>query len=49
MCVIYIYSGLGSSVGIETDYMLGIAGSNSGSDEVFRQNIRALGPTQPTV
>jgi hypothetical protein len=49
MSVMYIYSGLGSSDGIETDYGLGIPGSNSDRDEVFRQNRRALGPTQPTV
>ena len=49
VCNIYIYSGWGSSVCIDTDYGLGIPGSNSGRDEVFRQNRRALGPTQPTV
>ena len=45
VCNIYIYSGLGSSVVIETDYGLGILGSNSGRDKVFRQKYWPWGPT----
>ena len=47
MCV-YI-CGLGSSVGIATDYGLDGPGSNPGGDEIFRSSILALGPTQPPV
>ena len=39
--------GLGSSVGIATDYGLDGPGSNSGVDEIFRPSTTALGPTQP--
>ena len=45
----YIYSGLGSSVGIATDYGLDGPGSNPGGDEIFRPSRPALGPTQPPV
>jgi len=38
--------GLGSSVGIVTDY--GLA-SNPSGDEIFRPSRPALGPTQPPV
>jgi len=41
--------GLGSSVGITTDYELDGPGSNSGGDEIFRQPRPTLGPTQPPV
>ena len=41
--------GLGSSVGIVTDYRLNGLGSNPGGDEIFRPSIPALGPTQPPV
>jgi len=39
--------GPGSSVGIATDYGLGLDGprSNPGSDEIFRPSRPALGPT----
>ena len=43
------YGGPGSSVGIETDYMLHGPGSNPGGDEIFRLSRPALGPTQPPV
>jgi hypothetical protein len=47
---IYIYvCGLGSSVGIATDYGLEVPGSNPGGDEIFRPSRPALGPTQPPV
>ena len=47
---IYIYKlGLGSSVGIATDYILDGPGSNPGGDEIFRPSRPALGPTQPPV
>ena len=39
--------GLGSSVGIATDYGLEGPGSNTGGDEIFRPSRPALGPTQP--
>ena len=45
MCVF----GLGSSVGIATDYGLDGPGSNPGGDEIFRPPRPALGPTQPPV
>ena len=49
ICIyIYIY-GLGSSVGIATDYGLDGPGSNSGGDEIFCPSRPALGPTQPPV
>jgi len=43
------YCGLGSSVGIGTDYGLDSLGSNPGGDEIFRLSGLALGPTQPPV
>jgi len=49
---IYIYThicGLGSTVGIATDYRLDGPGSNPGGDEIFRLSRPALGPTQPPV
>ena len=42
-------SGLGSSVGIATDYGVDGPGSNPGGDEIFRPSRPALGPTQTTV
>jgi len=42
-------SGLGSSVGVATDYGLDGPGSNPGRDEIFRPSRPALGPTQPRV
>ena len=44
-----ILRGLGSSVGIATDYGLDCPGSNPGGDEIFRPSRPALGPTQPPV
>jgi hypothetical protein len=41
--------GLGSSVGIATDYGRDGPGSNAGGDEIFRPSRPALGPTQPHV
>ena len=41
--------GLGSSVGIATDYGLDGPGSNPDGDEIFRPSRPALGPTQPPV
>ena len=41
--------GLGSSVGIATDYGLEGTGSNPGGDEIFRPFRPALGPTQPPI
>ena len=41
--------GLGSSVGIATDYGLDGLESNPSGDEIFRPSILALGPTQPPV
>jgi len=41
--------GLGSSVGIVTDYWLDSLGSNLGGDEIFCLSRPALGPTQPPV
>jgi len=41
--------GLGSSVGITTDYWLDDPGSNSVRDKIFRQSRAALGPTHPPV
>ena len=41
--------GLGSSVGIETDYGLDGPGTNSGGDEISRPSRPTLGPTQPPV
>ena len=38
--------GLGSSVGIATDYVLDGPGSNPGGDEIFRPFRPALGPNQ---
>ena len=45
----YVKCGLGSPVGIVTDYELDSPGSNSGGDEIFRSSRPALGPTQPPV
>ena len=42
-----LVDGLGSSVGIVTDYGLNGPGSNPGGDEIFRPSRPALGPTQP--
>jgi len=47
MMMIMCKCGPGSSVGIETDYVLDGPGSNAGGDEVFRPSRPALGPTQP--
>ena len=44
-----MYSGLGSSFGIMTDYGLDGPGSNPGGDEIFRPSRSALEPTQPPV
>ena len=41
--------GLGSSVGIVTDYRLDGPGSNPGGDEIICLSRPALGPTQPPV
>ena len=41
--------GLGSSVGIATDYWLDGPGSNPGGDEIFRPVRPVLGPTQPPI
>ena len=41
--------GLGSSVGIVTDYGLDGLRSNPGVDEIFCPSRPALGPTQPPV
>ena len=49
MYCITIQCGLGSSVGIATDYGLDCKGSNPGGDEIFRPSRPALGPTQPPV
>jgi hypothetical protein len=47
---IYIYiCGLGSSVGIATDYGLDSPGSNPVGDEIFGPSRPALGPSQPPV
>jgi len=43
------YCGLGSSVGIATDYGLDGLGSKPGGDEIFCPSRPALGPTQPPV
>jgi len=42
-------SGLGSSVGIVTDYELDRPGLNSGGDEIFCTSRLGLGPIQPPV
>jgi len=41
--------GLGSSVGIVTDYGLDGLRSDPGGDEIFHPSRLALGPTQPPV
>ena len=46
---IIIICGLGSSVGIATDYGMDGPESNLGGDEVFLPSRQALGPTQPPV
>jgi hypothetical protein len=48
-CVYICICGLGSSVGIATDYGLDGPGSNPSGDEIFRLSRPALGPTQPPV
>ena len=48
-CVLPLYFGSGSSVGIATDYGLDGPGSNPGGNEIFRPSRPALGPTQPPV
>jgi hypothetical protein len=47
--VMVVERGLGSSVGIATDYGLDGPGSNPGGDEIFCPSRPALGPTQPPV
>jgi len=42
-----IVCGLGSSVGIATDYRLDGPGSNPDGDDILRPSRTALGPTQP--
>jgi len=49
VCVCVCVGGLGSSVGIATDYRLNGPGSNPGGDEIFCPSRPALGPTQPPV
>jgi len=44
-----MHRGLGSSIGIVTDYGLDGPGSNPGGDEIFRPSRPALGPTHPPV
>ena len=48
VCIVVLF-GLGSSVGIATDYGLDGPGSNPGGDEIFHPSRPALGPTQPHV
>jgi len=43
------FHGLGSSVGVATDYGLDGPGSNPGGDEIFRPSRPGLGPAQPPV
>ena len=45
-CVCVCVCGLGSSVGIVTDYGLDGPGSNRGGDEIFRPSTPALPPVQ---
>jgi len=45
----WVFRGLGSSVGIATDYGLDGPGSNPGGDKIFSPSRPALGPTQPPV
>jgi hypothetical protein len=47
--IILTWNGLGSTVGIATDYVLDGPGLNPGGDEIFRLSRPALGPTQPPV
>jgi len=47
--ITYKKNGLGSSVGIATDYGLDGPGSNPSGDKIFRPSRPALGPTQPPV
>jgi len=47
--IICCNGGLGSSIGIATDYRLDGPGSNIVRDDIFRQFRPALGPTQPPV
>ena len=49
MCVCVYVCGLGSLVGIATDYGVDCPLSNPGGDEIFRPTRPALGPTQPPV
>jgi len=44
-----MHRGLGSSIGIVTDYGLNGPGSNPGGDEIFCPSRPALGPTHPPV
>ena len=46
VCVCVYTRGLGSSVGIASDYGLDGLGSNPGGDEIFRLSRPAPGPTQ---
>ena len=46
---IYCSYGLGSSVGIATDYGLDGPGLNPGGDEILHTSRPVLGPTQPPV
>ena len=48
MCIMH-KCGLGSLVGIATDYGLDVLGSNPGGDEIFHLSRLALGPTQSPV
>jgi len=49
VCVCVCVRGMGSSVGIETDYGQDGPGSNPGGDEIFRPSRPTLRPTQPPV
>ena len=49
LCVSVCVGGLGSSVGIATDYGLDGPGSKPGGDEIFRPSRPALWTTQPPV
>ena len=48
-CSLFTQCGLGSSVGIATDYGLDGPGLNPVGDEIFRPSRPALGSTQPPV
>ena len=47
--IVYSIRGLGSLVGIATDYGLEGPGSNLSGDEIFRPSRLVLGPTKPPV